>query len=383
MIWHLLRSGKIHKNMKVDYFTFKHVPFRLRKSWNSAISNVIRDGQFIGGQSLRSFEKEFGKYLDVKNVIGVGNGYDAIFVALKTLGVTDGDVVAVPAHTFIATWLAVHSLGAVPYGIDCDQSGLIDLNKLQESDVNFKAVIPVHSHGQMVDMEKLKKWAVASNTFIVEDCAQAHGATFKSVKAGAWGDISAFSFYPTKNLGALGDAGAVVTNSKHLAEYARSFANYGSEMGSKYTYSELGINSRLDPIQASVLKVNLNYIDIWNSKRQVIAKKYLQQIGLIQLQPQLSNPNSVWHHFIILVKEREEVINYLKSYGIQTEIHYPKLAADIYSELTMQEYKSFPEAKHFVTSALSIPLNQWLKNKKVKYIIKIMNTKFIQDRIIL
>ena len=294
-----------------------------------------------------------------------------------------GDLVAVPAHTFIATWLAIHSLGATPYGVECDKTGLIDLDHLEAINIRPKAVIPVHLHGQMVDMERLKKWALVSNTFVVEDCAQAHGLEFKKVKAGAWGDISAFSFYPTKNLGALGDAGAVVTNSLALYERGRSFANYGSNLDNKYLYSALGINSRLDPIQASVLMINLDHIDIWNLKRKKIANEYLSKIKMIRLQPQLTNPNCVWHHFVVMVKERNEVINYLKSYGVQTEIHYPKLAADIYSELTNKQFGNYPEARNFVDHALSIPLNQWLKSKEVSYIIKIMNSKFIQDRIVL
>ena len=369
--WNRSRSGKIHKKLTVDYFSYRHAPRKLHKKWIYAVEKTIDDGQFIGGTNLVAFEKNFADYLKVEHVIGVGNGYDAIVVALKSLGVKKGDVVAVPAHTFIATWLAIHSLGAHPFGIDCDKAGLIDLEKLETSDVNFKAVIPVHLHGQMVDMAKLKDWAIKSNTFIVEDCAQAHGAEMKNVKAGAWGDISAFSFYPTKNLGALGDAGAVVTNSKSLAEFARNFANYGSNLGSKYTYSALGINSRLDSIQASLLSVNLEYFNTWNARRQEIAKCYLNQINLIGLQPQLLNPNSVWHHFVVMVDDRLAVINYLKNIGIQTEIHYPKIAADIYSELTSSEYGNFPEAKFFTDHALSLPLNQWLTTKQVNLIIKI------------
>ena len=250
--------------MKIPFFSLTDIPAEIKAGWSNAINETISSGRFIGGNEVQNFESNFADYLDVKNVIGVGNGYDALVIALKALGIGNGDRVAVPAHTFMATWLAVAAVGAEPIGIDCDKNGLLDLNLLEDLSPRPNAVIPVHMHGAMVDMERLVTWANKFNVYIVEDCAQAHGAIQKGKKAGSWGDISAFSFYPTKNLGALGDAGAVVTSNSELAVKSRAYANYGSSVRNKYEYEQLGINSRLDSIQAGILNFNLSYLK--NSK---------------------------------------------------------------------------------------------------------------------
>ena len=202
--------------MEIDFFSYKSAPADLKKEWQLAISEVIDSGQFIGGAAVSNFENEWSQYLGIGHAVGVGNGYDALVIALKALEIGAGDFVAVPSHTFIATWLAVDAVGATPIGIDCDASGLMDLDLLDKESVLFSAVIPVHMHGQMIDMQQLMNWARKNNTKVIEDCAQAHGASIHGKKSGTWGDIGAFSFYPTKNLGAIGDAGALVTDNDDL-----------------------------------------------------------------------------------------------------------------------------------------------------------------------
>ncbi len=378
----ILRSGKIHNKRTIPYFNFDNVPDWLKENWVAGIGDVIKDGVYIGGNRVTNFEKSFSNYLGTKHVIGVGNGFDALVIALKTLEIKEGDFVAVPAHTFIATWLAVHAVGATPYGIDSDLTGLIDLEQLENSRIDFKAVIPVHMHGQVVDMVRLKTWAERTNTLIIEDCAQAHGADVNQIKVGNWGNISAFSFYPTKNLGALGDAGAIVTNSDFLAEKARNISSYGLADKKNYYFSVIGVNSRIDPIQATILGINLDYLDNWNQKRRSIATAYLRQIKLIKNQPHLAKNKSVWHHFIVQVKERDLVRSFLSEHGVGTEIHYPRMASDIYSEITGKLSGFYPVAKQFTNSILSLPLNQWLSDQEVFTIIRAMNEDFIQSRLL-
>ena len=177
---------------KVEFFSFKDAPESLRQEWRSAANEVFKSGYFIGGPFVEQFESEWAKYLAVRHAIGVGNGYDALVVGLKILGVGKGDLVAVPSHTFAATWLAVGAVGATPVGIDCDSSGLMDVDKLEANQLDFYAVIPVHMHGQMVDMPRLVKWAESKNVKVIEDCAQAHGAQINGKLAGTWGDFGAF-----------------------------------------------------------------------------------------------------------------------------------------------------------------------------------------------
>jgi len=353
----------------IDFFSFKNFPESIILEWKSAIENVLNNGLFIGGPEVETFEKSWGEYLNVKHAIGVGNGYDAIFIALKVLGIGMGDIVAVPNHTFIATWLSVKATGATPIGIDCDLNGLIDLDKLEAYDSNFSAVIPVHMHGQMVDMERLTRWADEKHIKIVEDCAQAHGAKIKNRMAGTWGDFGAFSFYPTKNLGAIGDAGALVTNDDNLARSARSFANYGRMQESKNDYERWGINSRLDPIQAAVLIVNLKYLDKWNKKRIELANRY----NLIASNNNITTINnrygSVYHHYIVRSRNRNKTRELLLNYGIRTEIHYSQSANQIFAKINGESKKNdISESSKLSAETLSLPLSPWMTLDEFDYI---------------
>lgn len=355
---------------KVDFFSFQAAPDSLKKEWEAATRAVIDSGQFIGGPYVAKFESEWASYLGVNHAIGVGNGYDAIVVALKILGISEGDLVAVPSHTFVATWLAVGAVGATPVGIDCNVSGLMDVDLLKSHTLKFAAVIPVHMHGQMVDMPRLVSWASVNEVKVIEDCAQAHGARIDGKLAGTWGDFGAFSFYPTKNLGALGDAGALVTNDAQLASDARSYVSYGSVPGNKYKYQFNGINSRLDPMQAAVLSVNLQYLDAWNTRRNEIAKIYtekLQTLGIIILK---TESDSVFHHFIVESENRDATRKLLDSMGIKTEIHYPECAEISYGKFK-KDYATgdIDNASRLSSKTLSLPISPWMSDERVHLVI--------------
>lgn len=345
----------------IEFFSFDDAPSELKSEWESATKSVLSSGHFIGGRHVEKFEQEWQAYLGIDHSIGVGNGYDALHVALTALGIGRGDIVAVPSHTFIATWLAVGATGATPIGIDCNDYGLMDLEELENSVIEFSAVIPVHMHGQMVDMPRLMKWAKSKNIFVIEDCAQAHGARIDGKFAGTWGDFGAFSFYPTKNLGALGDAGALITSDNALAAKARSITNYGSIPGNKYSYQFRGINSRLDPLQAALLSVNLKYLDTWNHNRISIANLYTRELSELKIDLLPIELESVFHHFIVLPKNRNEARIRLNEAGIGTEIHYPESAQESYSKVSDVRipdlsFKANKLSKH----TLSLPISQWI-----------------------
>jgi dTDP-4-amino-4,6-dideoxygalactose transaminase len=360
---------EVRELMRIPYFSLTDLPSEIKAGWSNAVIDTISSGRFIGGREVQKFESNFANYLGIKNVIGVGNGYDALVIALKALGIGHGDRVVVPAHTFIATWLAVAAVGAEPVGIDCDEHGLLDLDLIERLNPHPDAIIPVHMHGAMVDMERLTTWAHKFGVYIIEDCAQAHGASQSGKKSGSWGDVSAFSFYPTKNLGALGDGGAVVTNNSELAEKLRAYANYGSSVKNKYEYEQLGINSRLDSIQSAILNFNLSHLESWNGRRNEIAKIYINALA-DKYKILHQNQKSVWHHFVILVERRDELQQHLANSGIGTEIHYPKVAGIQYQTLKNNLVTTnWENASRISASALSLPISPWLKNEEIKDVI--------------
>jgi dTDP-4-amino-4,6-dideoxygalactose transaminase len=365
--------------MNVPFFDFKLAPSNLRSEWQTAIERVIASGRFIGGPEVTDFETRWAGYLGIAHAVGVANGLDAITIGLKALGIGPGSHVAVPSHTFLATWLAIAAVGAEPVGVDCDVKGLLDVDALIRIEGRIDAVIPVHMHGQMVDMPKLCAWAQARGVKIIEDCAQAHGARINNQHAGTWGDIGAFSFYPTKNLGALGDAGVIVTSNPTLAEAVRSFGNYGSTPTNKYKYARAGVNSRLDPIQAAVLDVNLNYLDTWNARRREIATSYIFELSKFGIEMLNSDPeSSVWHHFIVLCDNRDGLRSDLLSENIHTEIHYPESAEDSYSEISTYISGAPLNSRAIAKRTLSLPMSPWMTDEQVLYVLD----RITSDRIL-
>jgi dTDP-3-amino-3,4,6-trideoxy-alpha-D-glucose transaminase len=364
--------------LNIPYNDLSRISTELGSSWLELVQGVIDGGQFVGGGYVKKFEVEWANYIGVNHAIGVANGLDAISISLSALGIGHGDYVAVPAHTFIATWFAIANSGATPIGIDCDEFGSMNLDLLFESSLSFAAVIPVHMHGLPVDMPRLLEWATLKKVLIIEDAAQAHGARIQSTNVGAWGNLGAFSLYPTKNLGALGDAGIITTNDENLARSIREIANYGSTLENRYTHKRFGVNSRLDSLQAGILSLNLRQLDKWNNKRRSIAKTYLQALekssgDVRPLHGKIDQ--SVWHHFVVVSQNRDNLRAYLAEKGIGTEIHYPRLAASEYYEIagslesiSSSMEPSFPMASSLCNTALSIPLNPGLDESQIEYI---------------
>lgn len=361
--------------IEIPFFSLSKAPEELKAEWVSAIKSVIDNGQFIGGPQVKKFEENWAAAVGVKHAIGVGNGLDGLVVSLRALGVGPGDNVAVPAHTFIATWNAVKLVDATPIGIDIDELGLMNLDILESLDIEIKCVIPVHMHGAMVDMKRLSVWAKTKKVRIVEDASQAHLASSGELIAGQVADMGVFSLYPTKNLGGLGDAGVVVTNNDELALKVRTYTNYGASTNDKYLHEAFGVNSRLDSMQAAVLNVNLKYLNQWNNRRRAIAQLYIENLEeTSRLKILNKQPNSsVWHHFPIISNERDELMHYLKSNGITGEIHYPRTAAEEYFEITGDSRIDFPRAQDLARRIMSLPISPWHTDDEIQQVCVVVN----------
>ncbi|MFK7900657.1 MAG: DegT/DnrJ/EryC1/StrS family aminotransferase [Cyclobacteriaceae bacterium] len=325
--------------------------------FKKAYSTVIASGNFILGEQVNQFEKEFAAYCGTSECVGVGSGLDALTLALLSLELDKGDEVIVPANTFIATILAIVNASLKP--ILCPPSladYTIDSTKIESLITpKTKVILMVHLYGKPCDMDPIQVIAKKHNLKLIEDCSQAHGATYKNKKVGALGDIGAFSFYPTKNLGALGDAGAVTTNDVALAERIRILRNYGSEK--KYYNSLIGINSRLDEIQAAFLRVKLPHLDKINSHKRFLASVYDTTLSENVIKPISQQENGVYHVYNILTENRNELKEYLASKNIQTEIHYPIVPhqQEGYKEILKGQQCDISERIHEQT--LSLPIS--------------------------
>lgn len=342
------------------------------------IDTVVKAGWYILGNEKSEFEKKFASYCGALYCIGVGNGFDALRLILQAyieLGeLTDGDEVIVPANTFIATALAVSQCGLKVVFADCDE----DTYNLSRATVEFKitqktkAILVVHLYGQVSAIDELKNLAKEHDLKLIEDAAQAHGAIYQGNRVGVLGDAAGFSFYPTKNLGALGDGGCVTTNNRPLAEMIRELSNYGSI--NRYDYSYKGVNSRLDEIQATVLSYRLSKLDKNNDKRRIVAQKYLSRIKNEKIKnPSVNNFEShVFHIYAIRVEERSHLSIYLEKRGIKTEIHYPKAIhkGNAYSESSLE---TLPVSERLQHEVLSLPIYPSLTDKEINYIVDALN----------
>jgi dTDP-4-amino-4,6-dideoxygalactose transaminase len=361
----------------IHFLDLKELNLPYQSEIEDAIKNTINSGWFILGENVRKFENEFANYCHVKHCIGVGNGLDALTLILegyKHLGfLQEGDEIIVPANTFFASILSITRTKLIPKLVEPSES-TYNLNpSLIEQNISAKtkAIMVVHLYGQVSDMQLINKIAQKHNLLVIEDAAQAHGAVYQGKKAGNLGNAAAFSFYPTKNLGAMGDAGGVTTNNEELAQIIRKLANYGAAQ--KYQYQLEGINSRLDEIQASILSVKLNYLDKDNDLRRQIAEKYLKNIKnqWIQL-PQISISSAhVWHLFVVRVKNRPYFQEYMLKNGIQTQIHYPIAP---HKQPCFQNWNiSLPITEKIHEEVVSLPIYPLLSDNQVNYIIKIVN----------
>jgi len=356
--------------MKVPFVDLKAQYFAIKAEIDQAIQNVILDSEFIGGKYVESFEKNFANYIGAQFCIGVGNGTDALFIALKELGVKKGDEVITAANSFIATSEAITMTGAKVVFVDCDEKTYnIDVRKIENAITEkTKAIIPVHLYGQPASMDKIFEIAKRYGLFVIEDAAQAHGAKYQSNNIGTTSDCACFSFYPGKNLGAYGDAGAIVTNNDELALRMRMFANHGRS--EKYNHKFEGTNSRLDSLQAAVLDVKLKYLHTWNEKRRAIAKIYDSALKDIVIVPKVQKGViHVYHLYVIRIKKRERVRQLLAEKGIQTGIHYPVPLPflEAYRYLKHRP-EDFPVSYSLKDELLSLPIHGNMTDEEANYV---------------
>lgn len=347
----------------------------LQQEIDAAVSRVLRSGHYILGEEVAAFESEYAGYCGAKHAVGVANGLDALHLALRTLGVGVGDEVLVPSNTYIATWLAVTQCGAIPVPVEPDTTTHnIDARRIEAAITRrTKAIIPVHLYGQAADLDPILAVARQHGLRVLEDAAQAHGASYKGKRLGAHGDIVAWSFYPGKNLGAFGDAGAITTDDDELADRLRTLRNYGSRV--KYVNELRGWNSRLDPIQAAILRVKLSHLDDWNARRRDGAARYLhglEQSGLIM--PHVPNwTTPVWHLFVVRHARRDALVAKLTEVGIGTLIHYPipPHRQEAFSDFGFPA-DAFPAAVRLASEVVSLPIGPFISDEDIDKVISVL-----------
>ncbi len=364
----------------IPFLDFTPMHAEIEEEMKAAFDVVYRSNWFILGKQVEKFEEEYAAFNQTSYAIGVSNGLDALFLSLKALGIGPGDEVILPANTFIATALAVTFSGATPVLVEPDSRTYnIDPSKIETVITPLtKAIIPVHLYGQACEMDTIMRIAERKGLFVVEDNAQSHGAFYKGKPTGSFGHLAATSFYPGKNLGALGDAGAVTTNDPDLADSVKSLRNYGSTV--KYKHIHAGHNMRLDELQAAFLRVKLRYITKWTQQRQEIARWYneaLAGIGDIVLPAQHPDTSHVFHIYAIRTKFRDQLQQHLANNGIGTLIHYPIPIhlQPAYRSLNLAK-GDFPIAEELANTCLSLPLYPGLKQEHVEKIAKIAGLYF-------
>lgn len=365
--------------MPVDFLNLATLNQSMQQELHEATRRVIDSGYYIQGPEVHDFEQEFATYCGTNHCIGVANGLDALILTIRAWKelnlLKEGDEIIVPANTYIASILAITENKLVPVFLEPDKSHYNINASCIETAITPKtrALLPVHLYGYLADMPTIMTIAKQNNLLVLEDAAQAHGASLEGKKAGSWGNAAGFSFYPGKNLGALGDAGAITTDNQELAQVLRALCNYGSHQKYKNLYQ--GVNSRLDEIQAAMLRVKLKYLDAQTNRRREIAQQYLQNIH----NPAITLPTDclpverhVWHLFVIRCQQRERLQQYLQEKGIQTLIHYP---IPPHKQLAYKEYEHFtyPLTEKIHEEVLSLPISPMLQDEQVTEIITALN----------
>lgn len=344
--------------------------------YEEKVLSVLRSGWYVLGNEVECFEKEFASFIGTSYCVGVASGLDALSLSFRALGIGEGDEVIVQGNTYIASVMGITLNGATPVFVEPNEYDLIDEAKIEEVITErTKAILAVHLYGQASNMSVICDIASRFNLSVIEDCAQSHGAMWKEKKTGACGDIGCFSFYPSKNLGAFGDGGAIVTNSGSVAEKIRVLRNYGSER--RYYNREIGCNSRLDEIQAGLLRVKLAHLQELTEERNTIAHRYLKEIDnpWIQLPKVRTGATHVWHQFVIHCKKRDELMEYLQENGIGTIIHYP-IPPHLQEGYKYLNYKAgdFPVTERYAKEVLSLPIYNGMNAKEIDIVIKKINT---------
>lgn len=360
--------------MNIAYQKFNGIHEPIQQELEDAYKKVFQSQWYIQGQAVKRFEEEFAAYCGTQYCIGVGNGLDAIRLILLAGGIGSGDEVIIPSNTFIATALAVSYVGAIPVFVEPKKETMEINPQLIEKKITdkTKAIIAVHLYGSMADMETIQSIADKHHLMLFEDAAQAHGAVQDGKRAGSLSDAAAFSFYPGKNLGALGDAGAVVTNNKEIADKVRALSNYGS--AEKYHHELQGVNSRLDELQAAFLSVKLKYLEQWNAERRRIAEYYCKHINNREIQVLKYDREGVYHIFPLFCEEREHFREYLEQKGVHTLIHYPIPIhlQKAYEDMHIQKGE-LPIAEEISNTEISIPLYPGMTNTEIEYVVACIN----------
>jgi dTDP-4-amino-4,6-dideoxygalactose transaminase len=354
--------------MNVPFLDLEAAYREIQAELEPAILASLRSGWYIGGQDVETFEQEFADYTETQHCVGVANGLDALRLALMAMEIGVGDEVIVPSNTYIATWLAVSQTGAIPVPVEPDESTYtLDPGRIEAAITpRTKAILPVHLYGQPADLDPMLELAHRHGLRILEDAAQAHGARYKGKRIGGHGDAVAWSFYPGKNLGALGDAGAITSNDPEIADRVRVLRNYGSRV--KYVNEVKGCNSRLDPVQAAVLRVKLRHLDEWNARRTAIAVRYTAELAgtgfVLPEVPEWAEP--VWHLYVVQHAERDRLQKALQEAGIGTLIHYP-IPPHLQIAYRDADYAAgrFPIAESMANRLLSLPMGPQLEDAGV------------------
>ncbi len=349
--------------------------FKYQKEFEDKALEVLRGGWYILGKEVSAFEQEFADYIGAKYAVGLGNGLDALWIAFRVLGIGKGDEVIVQGNTYIASVMGITINGATPVFVEPDEYFNIDASKIEEKITDkTKAILVVHLYGQASNMTPIVELCKKYNLRLVEDCAQSHGAKHNGQTTGTFGDIGCFSFYPSKNLGAFGDGGAIVTNDKKIADDVKVFRNYGSEK--RYYNRVVGTNSRLDEIQAGLLRVRLSHMQELEDEKRQICERYLKELNnpLIQLPKIREGSTHIWHQFVIRCETRDDLIEYLNKKNISTIIHYPipPHLSEAYQYLGVKE-GSLPITEKYAKTVLSIPLYNGLTKEEQDYVIEALN----------
>lgn len=362
--------------MNIEFNVLDRQFFKYQKEYEEAAVRVLRSGWYILGKELELFEKEFASYIGSGYCVGLNSGLDALILAFRALDLSENDEVIVPANTYIASVIGITENKLKPIFIEPDEFYNLDADKIEEKiTAKTKAILVVNLYGQSANLNKIKEIATKNNLFLIEDCAQSHGARFEGKMTGTFADIGCFSFYPTKNLGAFGDSGAIVTDNRELSEKIKMLRNYGSKI--KY-YNEIkGINSRLDEIQAALLRVKLTHLEELRKEREKNALIFLDKIinPLIDLPKIRDGSDHVWHLFVVYCETRDKLQEYLLANNIKTAIHYPipPHLADCYKDLNIKE-GSLPITENYSKNILSLPLYDGMNEAEVEYVINVINS---------
>lgn len=370
------------KNIKVPFLDLGAAYFELKAEIDAAVARCLESGWYVGGPEVEAFEKEFAAYSQVNHCVALANGLDGLHLALRALGVGPGDEVIVPSNTYIATWLAVSQCGAIPVAVEPDSKTYNINPALIEAAITTKTkvILPVHLYGQPADLDPILAIAKKYGLRVLEDGAQAHGARYKGKRIGGHGDVVAWSFYPGKNLGAMGDGGAITTDNTDLANRIRMLRNYGSSV--KYVNEIQGYNSRLDPIQAAILRIKLTRLDEWNARRARIAATYQISLAVKNIKlpyvPEWAEP--AWHLYVVEHPHRDNLRLSLEDTGIMTLIHYPipPHLQNAYQYMNLKN-GSLPVAEHMAEQVFSLPIGPQTTNEMALFVIDTLTNNLTSE----